>query len=97
VFEKYLKGRPSELDEPIDKLLKEIDRIGPADSEYPKKVEELEKLWKLRAGEPRAKLNWNTLIGIGGQVLIVVIMVGYEQKHVIATKALNLLPKFKSS
>jgi hypothetical protein len=99
VFEKYLKGRPSKLDEPIDKLLLVIDNDGPNHPDFEKRLEELNKLYQMKALEPKgfwSRFSADTVLIVVGGVVQVLIIVGYEHVHVVASKALGFVPKFKS-
>lgn len=96
VFERLFKGRQSKLDEPIDRLLADIDLNGPDSPEYPQMIEQLERLIKLKALEPKARINPDTLLIVAGNLLGILIIVAYEQKHVVVSKGLNFVLKTKN-
>lgn len=82
------------LEKAIDDLLSEL--AGPsADSpEYEKMVDQLAKLHAMKTNDGRKRINpdtWATIIANLGGILI---MVGYEQKHLITSKALPFIRKF---
>ena len=85
------KKQPSELNEPIDKLLEEMRIYDPTTEEYQAALKSLNKLMKMRREEQRPTFSYDTLLSTGGMLLSVVIIVGYEQKHVVTSKAMTLL------
>lgn len=100
MFDKYIKGRPSKLDEPIDKLLLKIDNDGPDHPDYKTRLKELNKLYRMKALEPKgfwSRVNSDTVLIVVGGVVQIVIIVGYEHVHVVASKALNYVFKMHKS
>ena len=87
---------PSKLDEAIDNLLDELNDYPGYDSDYAKRVKMLEKLHKIKKGNsPRDQVNPDTLLVVGGNVVIALILIGFEQKHVITTKATTFFSKLR--
>lgn len=84
----------------IDKLIEDISEVDPDDRDNRKPmVEQLNILYKLKETDAivASKKNENVaaFATIGAHVLGIVIIVAYEQKSVITSKALALLPKFR--
>ena len=94
---KKLFGRKtSKLDEQIDRLLLEMNDLEPNSQEYVKALVAVERLMKLQGEEHRAPVSWDTIAIIGGNLLGILIIVAYEQKHVVTSKALGMIPKAKN-
>lgn len=77
----------------ILKLLVEIDEYSGTDEEYAKMVDQLTKLYKLKETPPKKRVSPDTLVAVSGNVLIALIVIGYEQRNVVTTKALNFMSK----
>lgn len=84
-----------QLDPVIDELLKELNDYPGYSEDYAKRVEQLEKLYKLRDGKTPDPMSQDTLVVVGGNVLIALILIGFEQKHVITTKAISFFSKLR--
>ena len=87
-FRKYEK---SLLDEPIARVLAEMEMYGPDSDEYPKLVSYLERLTQAQAETRKQRVNLDTLIPVAGNLLGILIIVAYEQKHVMVSKGLMFL------
>lgn len=88
----------SKLNDPIDRLLKEMDEFGPGTSEYSERLDELERLMALQNKETwTRRIDPNQIVtglaSIGGIVAIV----AYEQKHVMVSKALGMVLRSKNT
>lgn len=89
--------KPSILDEPIEKVLSEMNTYGPDSEEYPSLVANLERLVRLKAEEgSKSRVSPDTLAIVAGNLLGILIIVAYEQKHVIVSKGLGFILRAKS-
>ena len=91
---------PTNLDTIIDELVREMENISPNTPEFPKLLVYLERLENLRIAKKTKTHTWggvspDTLAIVGGNLLGILLIVGYEQKHVVASKGLALLLKTK--
>jgi len=91
------KKRVSELDEPIKRVLDEMKTYGPDSPEYPKLVAHLETLTRLKAEERRHRVSADTMAIVLGNLGGILIIVAYESRHVMASKAMGFLLKPKNS
>jgi hypothetical protein len=83
--------RASILDEPIAKILTDMNVYGPDSPEYPKLVMHLERLVRLKAEEARRRVSPDTVLIVSGNLLGILIIVAYEQKHVMVSKGLGFI------
>jgi hypothetical protein len=81
--------KPSPLDKQIASVLNDMDEYGPDSPEYPKLLKHLDKLYKMKARDRRQHVSPDTLANVAGTLLSVLIIVGYERAHVMASKALG--------
>ena len=93
MFGLFAKSEPSKLEAPIDRVLQEMQENGPDTEEYPAMLSYLERLTKLK-NEPRSeRVSRDTLAVVVGNLAGILIIVMYEQKHVMVSKALSFIKK----
>lgn len=95
MFGKKGPSDSSKLDEPIDAVLSSMKTFGPDDAEYPPLLAHLEKLTTLKASLRRPRVSLDTVMLVTGNLLGILIIVAYEQKHVMTSKGLNFVMKPK--
>lgn len=78
-----------------DKLLDELNNYDPQDKEYQAILESLKAITELDPKSRRSKVDVNTLALVAGNLLGILVIVAYEQKHVFASKASGFLLKAK--
>lgn len=83
------------LEEAISRLHADMQTVDPNTEAYTKMAKNLGKLYKLRAldKEDKYRPSPDTLALVLANLLGIVIIVGYEQKNVIASKALSFVQK----
>ncbi len=83
------------LEEAIDRLHADMQSIDPWSDQYATMADNLTKLYKLRAEDKSERYlpSPDTLALIVANLVGITIIVGYEQKHVVASKALTLVKK----
>lgn len=87
----FVKKRESILDKPIDRVLSDMDTYGPDSEEYSKLMNYLESLTKMKGEEHRNRISPDTMVIVAGNILGILIIVLYEQKHVLTSKGLGLI------
>jgi hypothetical protein len=81
----------SGLDNAIDKVFTEMSGESSDSEEYSKMVEQLVRLYSLK---PKSKrVSPDTLAIVLGNLLGVLIIVGYERAHIMTSKATNFVLK----
>lgn len=93
MFERFRKVKFSVLDEPIEKLLTQMNKTEPGSKEYSVMVDQLERLNRAKAEEHKSKVDSNTWAIVAGNLLGILIIVAYEQKHVMVSKGLGFVIK----
>jgi len=78
-----------------DKLMDELSNYDPQDKEYQAILVSLKALTELESQPRRGKVDANTLALVIGNLLGIIVIVAYEQKHVFASKASGFLLKAK--
>lgn len=95
MFGKKPKKNP-QLDPVVDRILADMEMYGPDSPEYAQLLEHLERAYNLRKTNDAKKVSPDTVVLVAGQLGIALIMVAYEQKHVITSKALGLIGSLKT-
>lgn len=89
--------RNSNTDQPIDEqielVLQEMTAAGVSSQEYPTYIKYLEQLSGIKAKRRRVPVSRDTMAYVFGNVVITLIIVVYEEKHVITSKAIGQLMK----
>lgn len=92
MFKKKKNEEPN-VNELIQLLQAQIKDLDVTDERYPKLIEQLDKLYKIRAHEAPEKWSKNTFVSAGANILGIVLILGYEQINVVSSKAFGLLTK----
>lgn len=89
--------KPSKLDEPIDELITHMRGMEPGSEEYSKTLGQVEKLVKLQCEERGDRISMDTFAMVAGNLLGILTIVAYEQKHVMVSKALGMVLRSKQT
>jgi len=83
------------LDDAITSAIESLKDHDPYSPEYVKAVEQIEKLYKLKAPQPelRKPVSYDALIAAGANLAGIIAVLGYERAHVITSKALGFIVK----
>jgi len=90
----FAKRKPSILDEPIEKVLTEMNTYGPDSPEYPKLIDHLDRLTRMKEQSYR-RPSPDAMAIVVGNLLGILVIVAYEQKHVMVSKGLGFVIKPK--
>jgi nitrate/nitrite-specific signal transduction histidine kinase len=87
------RREPSPLDKEITRVTRELDNHIVSSEEYVSLVDQLIRLHKLRNEEKSASVSQDTLVLAGTNLLGILMIISYEHKHVITSKALPMIQK----
>ena len=93
MFTPKLPPEPSELDEAITKALKQLDNVQAFSDEYIKGVSQIEKLYALKTVNRRQRISPDTMAIVLGNLLGIVLIVGYERANVLSSAAKTFVLK----
>jgi ferritin-like metal-binding protein YciE len=89
-----LPDRPkTDLEEAMSNLYASLSQHEEDTETYAKMVEQLVKLHALQMAERRPRVSVDTLAAIAANLGGILIIVGYEQKHILTSKALGFIRK----
>ena len=90
----FSKRNNEELDNCINMLLVEIRENGADAPEFPELLNRLERLHKLKSEEDnKQRVSPEVVWTVVGNIVCVVLVIGYEQKHVISSKAMTFIAR----
>lgn len=89
--------KESELDEPIEEVLSHMRGHDPDSDEYKSLFGQLERMINLRREERGSDITPNQVLAVAGNLLGILIIVAYEQKHVMVSKALGFVLRSKQT
>ena len=88
MIEKFRKQKDEELESQIESVYKSLDLCGPDEEGYSELLTLLERLNKMKRGSAR-RINPDTIAVVAGNLLGILIVVAYEQTHVMTSKAFS--------
>lgn len=91
MFTKKTTFNQHNLETVIDQLLAKMQTLAPNSDEYTQLTDRLETLYQLKDYDKSEKVDANTMWMVAGNLLGILTIVGYEQKHIITSKALSFL------
>jgi hypothetical protein len=77
------------LNDQIDAVLVEMQSVGVDSEEYPKLMTLLERLYELKTKDRREPVSRDTVAVIAGNLMGILLIVAYEQKHVMTSKGFS--------
>ena len=83
--------KKTKLDEAIDDALDELKGFDAAEDGYQKMITNIDTLIKLKVIEKPDRMSKDTLAVVAGNLLGIVAIVAYEQRHVMQSKALGFI------
>lgn len=89
----FRKDESTPLDKQIAAILEEMDAYGPDSDEFQKQLNNLERMMKLKRKNPQPRISPDTLAVVIGNLIGILVIVAYEQKHVMTTRAWGFLVK----
>lgn len=93
MFGRTPKVEAVKLDEIVNKILDEMIEYGPDSPEFKRSLKQLERLTSLKDSKERKKISLDNVILVAGNLLGILVIVAYEQKHVMTSKGLGFVRK----
>jgi hypothetical protein len=79
------------VDNLIDEVLDQMKAKGSESSDYPLMMTHLERLYELKAKDRQEPVSRDTIALIVGNLIGIILIVAYEQKHVMTSKAKDMI------
>jgi hypothetical protein len=83
------------LEKAIDDLLNSMNSVMPDSKEYSQMADQLIKLYNLKGVDSPKRVSPDVLLTVLGNLFGIVLIVGFEQRNVITSKALGFVLKLK--
>ena len=88
------KDKRNTLDKEIDNVIEVMSLTGPGTEEYTKMASNLDILLKAKAYDKSStKVSKDTIWSVAGSIAGILIIVGFEQAHIVASKAIGFVIK----
>ncbi len=85
------------VDEQLDAVLTEMQTVGVNSEEFPKMLGYLERLNKIKTDERQDPVSRDTIALIFGNLMGILLIVAYEQKHLVTSKGFNQIIRPKGT
>lgn len=95
MFTQKKQSEPTGLQLVIDALEARLVKVQPDTDEYPKMVEQLTKLHKLKESETPKRLSPDVVATVAGNLAGILLILQYERANVITSKALSFVLKLR--
>lgn len=89
----FFTSKPSALDSAIDRAFADLAKCTVASDQYAARMDEINKLYKLKEQTASKPVSKDTLILVAGNLIGIFAILYHEQAHVITTKALGFVIK----
>lgn len=87
------KKEPQVIDLEIERVIASLSKISPETEEYGAAVSHLETLYKARAQKAANAISGDTVLIVAGNILGIVLILGWENTHAVTSKALSFVMK----
>jgi len=91
MFGRTHKNEDWKLEEAIDKILTEMLEYGPMSPEYKPLLKQLERTMALRESKDSKAPSPDTMLLVGGNILLALVIVAYEKRNVWTSRAFSLI------
>lgn len=91
----FRNEKPTPVDSLIAEVLEEMHSIGVTDEGYSGMMAYLERLYDIKTKESPDPVSRDTLALIAGNLMGILLIVAYEQKHVMTSKGFSQIIKPK--
>ena len=81
------------MDDEVARMLKELSELPAGSKEYKAVAENLETICKARNYKPSSLVNWDTIVMATTNILGIILVLNYEQLHVVTSKAMSFVGK----
>lgn len=88
-----IQTKPTVLDETIDAALAELKELKTTDPVYKTTLDHVKELYKLKEQTTPKRVSPDTMATVLGNLAGIVLILNYEQAHVVTSKALSFVLK----
>jgi hypothetical protein len=95
MFDWNQTNHESRLDETIENVLAEMAGHDAYSDEYSQMADQLTKLYAIKASHKPDRISKDTIAIVVGNLVGILMIVGYEQGHILTSKAGSFLVKIR--
>jgi len=89
------RNEHAKYDEPIDKVLDELREYSVDASEFAAAMDYLDRLTKMKVLTSQDRVSPDTMAMVLGNLFGILVIVAYEQRHVMTSKAMGFILRAK--
>lgn len=86
-----------DLQSTIDQLIVKMEKVEPQTEEYATMADQLVKLYELKEVDSKIRVSRDTLVSVGAQLIIAILIIRHERENVITTKVMQIIRDFRTS
>lgn len=95
MFRSLTNEESKELSDAINRASRTLAACDVGSQEYSDTLSHLERLYSIKAENRKNRITPDAMLLVAGNLLGILVIVAYEQKHVLGSKALSFLMKAK--
>lgn len=95
MFKSFKSEEAKELSDAINRASSTLTTYDVGSDEYSKTLSHLERLYTMKAETRKYRVTPDAMLIVAGNLLGILVIVAYEQKHVFGSKAINFITKAK--
>ena len=95
MFKSLKSEEAKELSDAINRASCTLAACDVGSDEYSKTLSHLERLYMIKAENRKNRVTPDAILIVAGNLLGILVIVAYEQKHVLGSKALSFVTKAK--
>lgn len=95
MFKSLRSEESKELSDAINRASRTLITCDVGSQEYSDTLSHLERLYSMKIENRKNRITPDTMVIVGGNLLGILVIVAYEQKNIIGSKALSFLQKFR--
>lgn len=93
MFERKQPVNKVKLEDAITRIHAELTNVETGSDDYQRLLLQLERLHALKPEQAERRVTPDAIVAVVGNIIGVLIIVGYEREHVLTSKAMNYLMK----
>jgi len=95
VFKNFMKVEETPLLKESERVLSLMTALSPATAEYAAMATQYDKLCEAESRKKERRVSLDTIAIIAANLVGIVLIMHYEQVHVLSSKAVSFVPKLK--
>lgn len=87
----YKRDKRTSFEKEVDSVLAVMSELEKNSKEYSEMLDNLKNLCESKSKEKDRRISWDTILVVGGNILGILLILGYEKTNIVASKALGFV------